>query len=72
MDIQAYINQLQAVLDAANRDAETQAATIAGLKSQLATAQGAQSVDAVVVEGVTDIIAKLQALVPPAPAMLKK
>jgi hypothetical protein len=69
MDIQGYINQLQAVLDAANTDAAAQATTIAGLKASLATAQGAQSVDAIVIEGMADIIAKLQVLLPPAPVV---
>jgi hypothetical protein len=62
--ILAYIQQLQTMQSAAQSDSDAETAKIDGLKTQLTAEQTQKAADQLVIEALTDLIAKLQALLP--------
>ena len=62
--ILAYIQQLQTMQSAAQSDSDAETAKIDGLKTQLTAEQTQKAADQQVIEALTDLIAKLQALLP--------
>ena len=62
--IQAYITQLAAMQAAAQSDSDAEGVKIDGLKTQLTAEQTQKAADQLVIEALTDLIAKLQALLP--------
>jgi len=65
--ILAYIAQMTALQAAAQADSDAEAVKIEGLKAQLTTEQTQKAADQLVIEALTDLIAKLQALLPVPP-----
>jgi len=65
--ITAYIQQLTQMQSAAQSDSDAEAVKIDGLKAQLTAEQTQKAADQLVIEALTDLIAKLQALLPPPP-----
>jgi hypothetical protein len=68
--IQAYIDQLLTMQNAAQSDSDAETVKIDGLKTQLSTEQTQKAADQLVIEALTDLITKLQGLLPVPPATM--